>query len=205
MSSVPRVVLILTILPHVPTFKVPLNATNMNPSTISIIIQPLIPIIPTATFSSSSTRCRPPIARTAHRTPGIPFSPQVDWSGVGILRDTPRARRVHTDTKPPRSIHSRSITTSTKELTKALRPRRPRSHLQSPLAHHQQCTKSKSPLNLNSTDSVNGLPDATVEFNPITFDSNGKIISITTPLPTTGYDQIRCSGVPSSMRWAMPY
>ena len=51
------------------------------------------------------------------------------------------------------------------------------------------CTKLKSPLNLNSTDSVNGLPDATVEFNPIAFDSSGKIISITTPLPTTGYDR----------------
>ncbi len=48
---------------------------------------------------------------------------------------------------------------------------------------------SKSPLNLNTTDYVNGLPGSTVQFNPITFDSTGKISSITPPLPVTGYDQ----------------
>jgi alpha-tubulin suppressor-like RCC1 family protein len=48
---------------------------------------------------------------------------------------------------------------------------------------------SRSPMNVNTTDSVNGLPDGTVEFNPIAFDSAGKIISIAEPLPSTGYDK----------------
>jgi hypothetical protein len=48
---------------------------------------------------------------------------------------------------------------------------------------------NKSPMNVNATDSVNGLPDGTVEFNPIVFDNQGKILSITQPIPTTGYDR----------------
>ena len=51
------------------------------------------------------------------------------------------------------------------------------------------CSSKRSPLNLNATDYVNGLPDATVEFDPITFDSSGNIVTITTPLPATGYDR----------------
>lgn len=39
-----------------------------------------------------------------------------------------------------------------------------------------------SPMNLNQTDPT-GLPDNTVEFNRITFDSIGKIISVA-PWPT---------------------
>ena len=49
----------------------------------------------------------------------------------------------------------------------------------------------KSPLNLNATNYITGLPDATVEFDPITFDNTGHIVSMLTqpPLPTTGYDR----------------
>jgi hypothetical protein len=50
------------------------------------------------------------------------------------------------------------------------------------------CT-SRSPMNVNATDTLTGLPDGTVEFNPIAFDSTGKIISIAEPLPSTGYDK----------------
>ena len=50
------------------------------------------------------------------------------------------------------------------------------------------CQK-KSPMNVNGTDAVNGLPDGTVEFNVIAYyDSGGKIVSINTPFPATGYD-----------------
>jgi hypothetical protein len=49
--------------------------------------------------------------------------------------------------------------------------------------------KFTSPLNVNATNAPSGLPDATVEFNPITFTSAGVISSITPPLPTTGYDK----------------
>jgi hypothetical protein len=46
-----------------------------------------------------------------------------------------------------------------------------------------------SPMNVNATNAENGPPDGTVEFNPITFDPSGNIVSITPPLPTTGYDK----------------
>jgi hypothetical protein len=50
-----------------------------------------------------------------------------------------------------------------------------------------------SPLNVNATDTVKGLPDGTVEFNPITFKSTGtgegEIDTIGSPIPSTGYDK----------------
>jgi hypothetical protein len=48
------------------------------------------------------------------------------------------------------------------------------------------CT-STSPMNVNLTNARSGLPDDTVEFNAIVFESSGRISSVPQTLPSAGY------------------